>query len=322
MSSFFMAAYSGVCAAQGSGGPNSGVIGNPSPAAATPARRVDKHIPWGGSVKTPGKIGLGRRLPPPPPPRIEMTGQSRHTAAMPTSRPTPRRFNQLRPLSIQRRFPTAAPGSVLISMGETRVLCTATISTDLPPWMKNAEPPRGWVTAEYAMLPGSTADRKKRGNDGRATEIQRLIGRALRAAVDLQQLPGLQITCDCDVIRADGGTRTASITGAYVALADAIAHARRTGLIPPGARPLLGPVAAVSVGVVDGRCVLDLDYALDSRADVDMNIVMNAAGRFVEIQGTAEGGTFDSRQFDAMLRLARRGIRRLIEAQKQALARK
>lgn len=230
-----------------------------------------------------------------------------------------RGFNQLRPLTIQREFPTAAPGSVLIAMGNTRVLCTATISTDLPPWMKTAQPPRGWITAEYAMLPGSTTDRKKRGNDGRSTEIQRLIGRALRAAIDLNEIPGIQITCDCDVIRADGGTRTAAITGAYVALADAVAHARKMGLIPARAKPLKSAVAAVSVGVIDGKPMLDLDYQLDSRAEVDMNVVMNSRGRFVEIQGAGEGGTFDAKQLKAMIALAQKGIRQLIAAQKKAL---
>lgn len=228
-----------------------------------------------------------------------------------------RRADELRPVVIERHFPTAAPGSVMICMGRTRLLCTASIATEPPPWLANADPPRGWVTAEYAMLPGSTPDRKRRGPDSRATEIKRLIGRALRAAVDLTRMPGLLITCDCDVLCADGGTRTAAITGAYVALADALASARAAGLIDHD--PLIGPVAAVSTGVVNGKVHLDLDYALDSRADVDMNVVMNHAGQFIELQGTAEAQPFDQPQLDRMLSLAGRGIRKLIRAQRETL---
>jgi len=231
-----------------------------------------------------------------------------------------RKPQQLRPVTIQRGFPTAAPGSVLIAMGDTRVLCTASISTDTPKWLLDPAtglPARGWVTAEYSMLPGSTTDRKKRGPDSRATEIQRLIGRSLRAAVDLKKLPGVTITCDCDVLQADGGTRTAAITGAWVALADAVAAARAGGLIT--ANPLRGPLAAVSVGVVDGRIHVDLDYDLDSRAEVDLNVVMNSRGEFVEIQGTAETQPFNRKQLDGMLKLASGGIRKLIAAQRRAL---
>lgn len=228
-----------------------------------------------------------------------------------------RRDDQLRPVTIQRHYPTAAPGSVLITCGQTRVICTASVQTDLPGWLADADPPRGWVTAEYSMMPGSTPDRQSRRPTSRATEIQRLIGRSLRAAVDLEKMPGLQITCDCDVLYADGGTRTASITGAYVALADALAEARRRELI--SADPLRGPIAAVSVGVVDGRCVLDLDYALDSRAQVDLNVVMNHRGAFVEVQGTGEAGVFSRDQLDTMLNLAGRGIRKLVAAQRKAL---
>ncbi len=228
-----------------------------------------------------------------------------------------RRADQLRPVTLERHYPTAAAGSVLMTMGQTRVLCTASISTDLPPWLASADPPRGWVTAEYNMLPGSTPDRQRRGPNSRATEIQRLIGRSLRAAVDLTKLPGVQITCDCDVLYADGGTRTASITGAYVALVDAVGAARRDGLI--AADPIVGPVAAVSVGVVDGKVHLDLDYPLDVRADVDMNVVMNHRKQFVEVQGTGEAGVFDRAQLDRMLDLAGRGVRQLIRIQREVL---
>lgn len=229
----------------------------------------------------------------------------------------PRKQNQLRPLTIERGFPTNAAGSVMIACGETRILCTASIISDVPPWLLKAEPPKGWVTAEYNMIPGSTPDRKRRGNDGRGTEIQRLIGRSLRAAVDLSKMPGVQITCDCEVIKADGGTRTAAITGAFVALADAVRVAREQGLIEKN--PILGPVAAVSVGVIDGKPYLDLDYSLDVRAEVDMNVVMNHRGQFIEVQGTGEQGTFDRKELDTLLDLAGSGIRKLIAAQRKAL---
>ncbi len=231
-----------------------------------------------------------------------------------------RKFDQLRTVTIE-RFPTAAPGSVLITMGQTRVLCTACISSETPKWLLDPvtkQPTKGWVTAEYSMLPGSTQQRKKRGPDGRATEIQRLIGRALRAAVDMKKMPGVMIECDCDVISADGGTRTAAITGAFVALASAIAHARSTGLI--AADPIISPVAAVSAGIVDGQPRLDLDYEFDSKADVDMNVVMNARGKFVEVQGTGEAGVFDRKQLDTLLDLASAGIKKLLAAQRKALA--
>lgn len=226
----------------------------------------------------------------------------------------------MRPVTIE-PFATAAPGSVVIAQGDTRVLCTASIAEDPPKWLPRDEEGnyvKGWVTAEYNMLPGSTPDRKRRGPDSRGTEIQRLIGRSLRAAVDLEGMPGVAITCDCDVLRADGGTRTASITGAYVALALAVAAARDRGLI--AADPMLSPVAAVSVGIIDGQPVLDLDYELDVRAEVDMNVAMNARGQFVEVQGTAEHGLFDRPQLDAMLDLARKGIEGLIAVQSEALA--
>lgn len=228
-----------------------------------------------------------------------------------------RRADQMRPVTIERNYPTAAAGSVLISCGQTRVICTASVSDDLPPWLAKAEPPRGWVTAEYSMLPGSTPDRQRRKPSSRGTEIQRLIGRSLRAAVDLGKMPGVQITCDCDVIYADGGTRTASITGAVVALADAVRWAREKGMIQ--GNPIVGPVAAISTGIIDGKAHLDLDYPLDSRAEVDLNVVMNHRGRFVEIQGTGEQGTFTGEELETMLKLARKGIKRLITMQRKAL---
>jgi ribonuclease PH len=230
--------------------------------------------------------------------------------------------DELRPISIE-PFPTAAPGSVLITMGQTRVLCTASIDDKPPPWLPRDPQTglfeKGWVTAEYSMLPGSTPQRKQRKTDGRSTEIQRLIARALRAAVDLTQLPGVAITCDCDVLYADGGTRTAAITGAYVALAQAVRFAQKKGLIE--ADPLLpgAGVAAVSVGIIDGVPTLDLDYPLDVRAEVDMNVVMNAAGKYIEVQGTGEQGVFDRSQLDALLDLAGKGIERLLKVQQDAL---
>ena len=230
-----------------------------------------------------------------------------------------RRANQLREVTIE-PYPTAAPGSVIITQGQTRVLCTASLSLDVPPFIGRDEDgiaEQGWVTAEYAMHPASTPERKRRGTDSRATELKRLIARALRAAVDLQKMPGVSITCDCDVLHADGGTRTASITGAYVALARAVEAARRDGFIK--ANPIIGPVAAVSVGIVDGKHYLDLDYELDSTAEVDMNVVMNHRRQFIEIQGTGEQIAFDRDQLDKMLDLAGRGIRKLIQTQRAAL---
>ena len=225
--------------------------------------------------------------------------------------------DELRPTTIE-PHPSAAAGSVLISQGQTRVICTASVSTDLPPWMlpRDGSPPtRGWVTAEYAMMPGSTPQRKRRGPDSRGTEIQRLIARCLRAAVDLTALPGVMITCDCDVLVADGGTRTASITGAFVALSQAIAQAKRDDLI--AGDPIASHIAAVSVGIVDGEPCLDLDYELDVNAQVDMNV----RGEFVEVQGTAEGATFSRGRLDDLLDLAAKGIERLIEIQRNAVAR-
>ncbi len=230
-----------------------------------------------------------------------------------------RKSTQMRKTVIE-SFPTAAAGSVTIAMGKTKVLCTASIAKDVPRWLKGkdgAEPTKGWVTAEYNMMPGSTPDRKRRGTDGRSSEIQRLIARVLRAAVDLEKMPGVMITCDCDVLMADGGTRTASITGAFVALSQAISVAMKKGLIAKN--PIKGPVAAVSVGVIDGECVLDLDYPLDVRADVDMNVAMTHKGEFVEVQGTGEAGTFTRKQSDELLDLATAGIKKLIGMQRKAI---
>lgn len=228
--------------------------------------------------------------------------------------------SQLRPTVIE-PFPSAAAGSVQIVMGGTRVLCTASIASETPRWIKRDEdgsPVHGWVTAEYAMLPGSTPDRKRRGPDGRSTEIQRLIARVLRAAVDLDKMPGLAITCDCDVLQADGGTRTAAITGAYVALAQAIAAARADGRL--ARNPIIGPVGAVSVGIIDGKAYLDLDYELDIRAEVDMNVAMDSKGNFIEVQGTGEKGVFSREELDTLLDLAGKGIRKLMKYQRSALA--
>jgi ribonuclease PH len=230
-----------------------------------------------------------------------------------------RRPDQLRPIRVERHFTRSTPGSVLIQAGRTTVLCTASVDEALPPWMKAAD--RGWVTAEYSMLPGSTSPRKGRDRgtkvDGRTTEIQRLIGRSLRAAVDLTALGPRSIYLDCDVLEADGGTRTLSITGAWLALADAV-NALKPFLTPD--RPvLLTNVAAVSVGLVKGELLLDLDYAEDSVAEVDMNVVMTGAGEFVEIQGTAEGRAFNRGQLDAQLGLAQKGIEALTDIQRQAL---
>jgi ribonuclease PH len=232
---------------------------------------------------------------------------------------THRRSNALRDVTID-HYPTGAPGAVMITQGRTKVLCTASIAEEVPAWLidrATGEPKRGWVTAEYAMLPGSTPQRKRRGPDSRGTEIQRLIARCLRAAVDLEAMPGLMITCDCDVITADGGTRTTSITGAFVALAQAIAHARERGMIAKD--PIHGPLAAVSVGIVDGKAYLDLDYELDVRADVDMNVAMNHRGEYVEIQATGEQGTLSRDELDTLLDLAGKGIRSLMKTQRAAL---
>ncbi|NLX98152.1 MAG: ribonuclease PH [Rhodopirellula sp.] len=232
-----------------------------------------------------------------------------------------RAADELRPLRIQRRFTGAAPGSVLIEAGGTAVLCTASVDTAVPPWMTAGD--RGWVTAEYSMLPGSTRPRKQRDRgaraDGRGSEIQRLIGRSFRAATDLAALGPRTITLDCDVLKADGGTRTLSITGAMVAMVDAIASIR-ADLPDPSKYPLRDSLAAVSVGLFEESPILDLDYREDFAARVDMNVVMTGGGQFIEIQGTGEESTFDDAQLQEMLALARAGIRRLTKFQRAALA--
>ena len=236
-------------------------------------------------------------------------------------RPSGRAFDALRPISFTRRYTRHAPGSVLVEFGDTRVLCTATISEQVPRWMKGRG--HGWVTAEYGMLPGSTHTRSDREaargkQSGRTQEIQRLIGRSLRAAVDLKGLGERQITIDCDVLQADGGTRTASITGGMVALVDAINGLQRDGLLTDD--PLTGLVAAVSVGIYKGQPVLDLDYLEDSGADSDLNLVVAEGSKLIEIQGTAEKAPFSRAELDALLDLGETGILQLISAQKAALA--
>ena len=236
-------------------------------------------------------------------------------------RPSGRAFDALRPISFTRRYTRHAPGSVLVEFGDTRVLCTATISEQVPRWMKGRA--HGWVTAEYGMLPGSTHTRSDREaargkQSGRTQEIQRLIGRSLRAAVDLKSLGERQITIDCDVLQADGGTRTASITGGMVALVDAINGLQRDGLLTDD--PLTGFVAAVSVGIYRGQPVLDLDYLEDSGADSDLNLVVAEGSKLIEIQGNAEKAPFSRAELDALLDLGQTGISQLISAQKAALA--
>jgi ribonuclease PH len=231
-----------------------------------------------------------------------------------------KKSNQLRPVVIERHFTKHAEGSVLIKQGETWVLCTASVEEKVPSFLKGRG--KGWVTAEYSMLPRSTVERKdreiKKGKpDARGTEIGRLIGRALRAAVDMEKLGERAITIDCDVLQADGGTRCASITGGMVALADALAWLQRQGKLKES--PLKQFVAAVSVGVCDGTPTLDLDYIHDSAAEVDLNVVMTDDGRFVEIQGTAEHEPFTDEALDALRALARSGIKKLIRMQKAAL---
>ena len=225
----------------------------------------------------------------------------------------------LRPVRLTRRYTRHAEGSVLVEVGDTRVICTASVEDRVPPFLRGSG--QGWVTAEYGMLPRATSTRTGREagrTGGRTHEIQRLVGRSLRAVVQLSQLGERTVTVDCDVIQADGGTRTAAITGGYVALADAIQQLRDTGRLL--AEPLRDLVAATSVGVVAGTPVVDLDYVEDSTAEVDMNVVMTGAERFVEVQGTAERTPFDQAQLDGLLGLARRGVARLLGFQRRALA--
>ena len=238
-----------------------------------------------------------------------------------SSRPSSRQADQLRPVSIVRGFTRHAEGSVLVSFGDTRVICTASVEEKVPPFLRGRG--QGWVTAEYGMLPRSTNTRSDREaargkQSGRTQEIQRLIGRSLRAVIDLDRLGERTVQLDCDVIQADGGTRTAAITGAFVALHDAMTSLQTRGLI--AALPLRSFVAAVSVGVVEGDVVLDLDYAEDSSCETDMNIVMTGDGGLVEVQGTAEGAPFTRNQMTRMLDLAGKGIGELVAAQRAALA--
>lgn len=234
-------------------------------------------------------------------------------------RPDGRTPDELRPHSFERDFTAYAAGSVLVTFGDTKVLCTAMIDEDTPRWMRNSG--KGWVTAEYSMLPGSSPERIRRetnGPKGRTQEIQRLIGRALRSVCDMRALGERQILVDCDVLQADGGTRTASICGAYLALSDALVRARQAGLIETD--PLTDVLGAVSVGVIDGEARLDLPYAEDSTAETDMNVVMTGDGRFVEVQGTAEGEPFSRTELDSLLGLAEKGIREINELQREYMA--
>jgi len=235
-------------------------------------------------------------------------------------RPSGRNQDELRPIRLTRGFTRYAEGSVLVEYGDTRVLCNASVDTKVPPWLRGKG--SGWVTAEYGMLPRATGERNRREaasgrQGGRTLEIQRLIGRALRAVTDLAALGEYTITVDCDVLQADGGTRTASITGGYVALVDATARMIERRLIR--ASPVHGMVAAVSAGIYQGQPIVDLDYAEDSAAETDMNVVMNDAGHFVELQGTAEGHAFRHEELEAMLELARRAIGQILDLQRGAL---
>ncbi|HWL02434.1 MAG TPA: ribonuclease PH [Microbacteriaceae bacterium] len=233
-----------------------------------------------------------------------------------------RQPDELRAVTIERGWSEQAEGSALISFGRTRVLCTASFTAGVPRWLVGKG--KGWVTAEYAMLPRATNERSDRESvkgrvGGRTHEISRLIGRALRAIIDTKALGENTIVIDCDVLQADGGTRTAAITGAYVALADAIAWGKANGHIPKSAEPLFDSVAAISVGIVDGVPLLDLEYREDVRAETDMNVVTTGRGLFVEVQGTAEGAPFDKRELDALLALATDGTARLGQLQREAL---
>jgi ribonuclease PH len=247
-----------------------------------------------------------------------MTEAAADTAS--SGRPSGRRADELRAVRIQRGYTRHAEGSVLVEFGDTRVLCTASVEDRVPPFLKDRD--QGWLTAEYGMLPRSTSTRTDREaargrQSGRTQEIQRLIGRSLRAVTDLSKLGARTIQIDCDVIQADGGTRTASITGGFVALHDAVSRLMRDGALADS--PIRDYVAAVSVGVYGGVPVLDLDYAEDAACDTDMNVVMTGSGGFVEIQGTAEGDTFSRAELDALIALAERGIRDLVGRQRAAL---
>ena len=232
-----------------------------------------------------------------------------------------RAAHELRPVTLTRHYTRHAEGSVLACFGDTKVLCTASVEERVPPFLKGKG--QGWVTAEYGMLPRSTHTRSDREaargkQGGRTHEIQRLIGRSLRSVMDMEALGERTLTMDCDVLQADGGTRTAAITGAYVALKDAVAILQKRGLLKQD--PIYGAVAAISVGIVGGQPVLDLEYSEDSQAETDMNVVMNDAGAFIEVQGTAEGHAFHRHELDAMLKLAEQGIKELMQKQREALA--
>jgi ribonuclease PH len=233
------------------------------------------------------------------------------------TRPDGRTPNQLRDTTIEVGFQKFAEGSALIKSDNTWVLCAASVEDGAPPFLRDQE--QGWVTAEYAMLPRATHTRSRRKTSGRDKEIQRLIGRSLRAAVDMKALGERTLTVDCDVLQADGGTRTASITGAWVAMALAVRRLKDQGMLPADSEVLSEPIAAISVGIVDGEARLDLPYIEDANAEVDMNIVMSESGRLIEVQGTAEKAMFDRKQLDAMLDLAHQGIRELCAKQRACL---
>ena len=240
---------------------------------------------------------------------------------MTASRADGRAFDELRPITFERDFTAMAAGSCLVSFGQTRVLCTASVDEDVPRWMRGRG--KGWVTAEYSMLPGASAERIRREvkdgkPSGRTQEIQRLVGRALRAVCDMRLLGERQVIVDCDVLQADGGTRTASICGGYVALHDALTRQVQAGLI--STHPLTAFCGAISVGVIDGTPMLDLPYVEDVRADVDMNVVMTSLGGFVEVQGTAEGAPFSRDDLDALLGLADKGISEIIALQREMVS--
>jgi ribonuclease PH len=237
------------------------------------------------------------------------------------TRASGRQPSDLRPVTFTRDYTEMADGSVLVDFGRTRVLCTASVETRVPPWLKGSG--KGWVTGEYSMLPGSSPERVDREaargkQSGRTQEIQRLIGRSLRAVTDLKRMPDVQITVDCDVLQADGGTRTASICGGWIALHDACSRLLAAGTL--GRHPILEPCAAISVGMIDGVPMLDLEYSEDVRAETDMNVVMTGSGRFVEVQGTAEGLAFTREELDQLLKLAESGIAEIITAQQEMVS--
>jgi ribonuclease PH len=238
-----------------------------------------------------------------------------------TARASGRMPSDLRPITFTRDYTEMAMGSVLVDFGRTRVLCTASIEARVPPWLKGSG--KGWVTAEYSMLPGSSPERvdreaSKGKQSGRTQEIQRLIGRSLRAVTDLRKMPDTQITVDCDVLQADGGTRTASICGGWIALHDACSRLLQAGEL--STHPVLEACAAISVGIIDGVPMLDLEYSEDVRAETDMNVVMTASNRFVEVQGTAEGLAFTRDELDVLLKLAELGISEIAAAQQEMVA--